>query len=305
MSRSSPGRYALHEFAINVFDLQASDGAGRALAIEHPVPHRGWSRSTTVRSGCDIASTEIAWTEPTWRWTPPTHTSTSLQPSSGPAGSRTGPRSSRSCRPSGSGWRVATQLFPTANPFAFTAPNLAYLADSPIEASRHMLRTFRAPAVPGPGAGPPMALALHADGVGDADAEAHVQGSPADRLRGGRDLRRVSAVRARELHIPGGLPAVGGWGRDGTPQQHRPDEQRLVGGIPTPAARHGGPRVLPRVERGADPAPRPGAVRPGIGEHIGRTVARRGSHDVTTRSWSCTAPACRRSRRQSRSGARC
>src|SRR5688572_19671480 len=40
MSRSSPGRYALHEFATNVFDLQVSDGAGRALAIEHPVPHR-------------------------------------------------------------------------------------------------------------------------------------------------------------------------------------------------------------------------------------------------------------------------
>src|SRR5215208_6904184 len=30
MSRSSPGRYALHEFAKNVFDLHASDVAGRA-----------------------------------------------------------------------------------------------------------------------------------------------------------------------------------------------------------------------------------------------------------------------------------
>src|SRR6266540_2255015 len=35
MSRTSPGRYALHEFAKNVFDVQASDGAGRPLAVDH------------------------------------------------------------------------------------------------------------------------------------------------------------------------------------------------------------------------------------------------------------------------------
>ena len=40
MSRASPGRYALHEFATNVFDLQATDGAGKAVPVEHPVPHR-------------------------------------------------------------------------------------------------------------------------------------------------------------------------------------------------------------------------------------------------------------------------
>ncbi|HRP08037.1 MAG TPA: hypothetical protein PLL69_06065, partial [Gemmatimonadales bacterium] len=31
MSRSSPGRYALHEFAKNVFAVRATDGAGRDL----------------------------------------------------------------------------------------------------------------------------------------------------------------------------------------------------------------------------------------------------------------------------------
>jgi predicted metalloprotease with PDZ domain len=31
MSRSSPGRYALHEFAKNVYAMSAVDGAGRAL----------------------------------------------------------------------------------------------------------------------------------------------------------------------------------------------------------------------------------------------------------------------------------
>ena len=39
MSRSSPGRYALHEFAKNVFDLQISDGAGRPLTPARPNLH--------------------------------------------------------------------------------------------------------------------------------------------------------------------------------------------------------------------------------------------------------------------------
>src|SRR5512145_2768668 len=40
MSRSSPGRYALHEFAKNVIDVRATDGAGRPLSITRPEPHQ-------------------------------------------------------------------------------------------------------------------------------------------------------------------------------------------------------------------------------------------------------------------------
>src|SRR5215217_4244690 len=40
MSRSSPGRYALHEFAKNVFDLRAFDASGKELAVAHPNPHQ-------------------------------------------------------------------------------------------------------------------------------------------------------------------------------------------------------------------------------------------------------------------------
>ena len=38
MSRSSPGRYALHEFAKNVVDVRAFDGPGRPLALGRPKP---------------------------------------------------------------------------------------------------------------------------------------------------------------------------------------------------------------------------------------------------------------------------
>jgi predicted metalloprotease with PDZ domain len=36
MSRTSPGRYAIHEFAKNVFDVQFTDGAGRPLTATQP-----------------------------------------------------------------------------------------------------------------------------------------------------------------------------------------------------------------------------------------------------------------------------
>ena len=38
MSRSSPGRYALHEFAKNVYDVRVTDAAGKPLTVTQPEP---------------------------------------------------------------------------------------------------------------------------------------------------------------------------------------------------------------------------------------------------------------------------
>ncbi len=40
MSRSSPGRYALHEFAKNVFDVRVTDAGGQPLTVARPNPHQ-------------------------------------------------------------------------------------------------------------------------------------------------------------------------------------------------------------------------------------------------------------------------
>jgi predicted metalloprotease with PDZ domain len=176
MSRSSPGRYALHEFATNVFGLEATDDAGRALAVEHPRPHR-WvvgAHEGAMRVRYRVYGDRL---DGTYLAVDATHAHINV-----PAaliwarGLEDRPAVVEIVPPAGSGWRVSTQLFPTANPFAFTAPNLAYLADSPIEASRHLLRTFRAPDPRNAGPGPRMALALHSEAVDDADADAHVDG---------------------------------------------------------------------------------------------------------------------------------
>src|SRR5882724_9150767 len=42
MSRSSPGRYSLHDFAKNVYDVHAFDPDGRELPTMRPDPY-GWS----------------------------------------------------------------------------------------------------------------------------------------------------------------------------------------------------------------------------------------------------------------------
>ena len=39
MSRTSPGRYALHEFAKNVYDLKATDSKGKRLQVIRPNNH--------------------------------------------------------------------------------------------------------------------------------------------------------------------------------------------------------------------------------------------------------------------------
>src|SRR6266540_4559921 len=51
MSRSSPGRYSLHEFAKNVFDVKIVDAASKTLTVTRPNPHE-WDvtgHSGTVR----------------------------------------------------------------------------------------------------------------------------------------------------------------------------------------------------------------------------------------------------------------
>src|SRR5262245_58813274 len=51
MSRSSPGRYSLHEYAKNVFDVRITDDSGKPLTVTRPDPQQ-WDvtgHSGTVR----------------------------------------------------------------------------------------------------------------------------------------------------------------------------------------------------------------------------------------------------------------
>ena len=75
MSRTSPGRYALHEFAKNVFDVRITDGKGTALTAgaAEPAPV-GRARPRRHGGGAATACSAIASTAPTSASTPRTPT---------------------------------------------------------------------------------------------------------------------------------------------------------------------------------------------------------------------------------------
>lgn len=193
MSRVSPGRYALHEFAKNVFDVQVTDGQGRALTPRRPNLHQ-WD--VTGHDGTVVIRYKVFGdrTDGTYLSVDPGHAHINA-----PAafmfvrGALMRPARVSLERPSGRMWQVATQLFPTDNPLVFTAPNMQYLMDSPIEFSAFVWRTFTIDdGMHGPQT---IRIALHHDGT-EAEADAYA-----------RDVEKI--VR-QQMGIFGELPRFDG-----------------------------------------------------------------------------------------------
>ena len=142
MSRSSPGRYAVHEFAKNVYDVHAFDGKGSELVTSRPNPYQ-WDvagHDGTVRITYKIYGDLV---DGTYLAIDPAHAHMNM-PATLMWARRMDDRPVRVTftPPAESGWKAATQLFPTSDPWTFTAPNLQYLFDSPTELSAYRLREF-------------------------------------------------------------------------------------------------------------------------------------------------------------------
>jgi predicted metalloprotease with PDZ domain len=169
MSRTSPGRYALHEFAKNVFDVQIRGGNGKNLTVSRPNLHQ-WS--VTGHDGLVSVNYRVFGdrVDGTYLGIDATHAHLNMPAALMWAkGFEARAARVRFDQPPGRTWRVATQLYPTDDPLVFTAPNFHYLMDSPTEFSAFTLRTFT---VAGPGGSTPtFRIALHHDGT-DADADA-------------------------------------------------------------------------------------------------------------------------------------
>ncbi len=138
MSRSSPGRYALHEFAKNVYSVRVEGREGRAVRVERPSPHQ-WDVSDhdgEVTFRYTLFGDRI---DGTYAAIDRTHAHLNAPASFAWArGLQSRPWRVRVHLPEG--WaHVATQLFPAAAENAeaaahvFEAPDLQYLLDSPLE----------------------------------------------------------------------------------------------------------------------------------------------------------------------------
>jgi len=174
MSRTSPGRYALHEFAKNVFDVRVRDGRGRTLTPTRFDLHQ-WT--VTGHDGTVVVTYRIFGDriDGTYLSIDSTHAHLNMPASLMWArGLERRPVRVRFEQPAGRQWRVATQLYPTNDPLTFTAPNFHYLMDSPTEFSAFTLRTFTVPNTAASSRAPTFRIALHHDGT-DADADAFVR----------------------------------------------------------------------------------------------------------------------------------
>jgi predicted metalloprotease with PDZ domain len=130
MARSSPGRYAAHDFAKNVYNVRATGTDGRALSVARVEPnvwqvhdHGGElrfsytlfaDRADGTYAGVDVTRAHLN-IPATFAYAPALAErsiyATFVLPDST--------------------WRIATQLQPTAQPHTFRAPHLQYFMDSP------------------------------------------------------------------------------------------------------------------------------------------------------------------------------
>jgi predicted metalloprotease with PDZ domain len=133
MSRSSPGRYAIHDFAKNVYDLHAYAPDGREL-VTLRTDDSGWrvpSHGDTVVVKYKVYGDQV---DGTYLGVDVSHAHINM-----PAvivwarGLDDRPATVVFDTPAGRSWQVATQLHPGSTPTEFSAPNLQYLMDSPAE----------------------------------------------------------------------------------------------------------------------------------------------------------------------------
>jgi predicted metalloprotease with PDZ domain len=142
ISRSSPGRYSLHDFARNVYDARAFAEDGRELETERP-DDSGWSIASHPDSVTFKYKVRGDRLDGTYLAIDATHAHINMPAAIVWArGLDDRPVALHFEEPAGANWRIATQLQPGSSVNDFTAPNLQYLIDSPVEFGPLMVETF-------------------------------------------------------------------------------------------------------------------------------------------------------------------
>ncbi|MDQ6480244.1 PDZ domain-containing protein [Dyadobacter sp. LHD-138] len=142
MSRSSPGRYATHEFGKNVYDVIALDQAGKQVPVERV--DGDVYRVNTADGFAKVRYTLYA-NHPDGTYAGVDQNSIQLNM---PASLmwvkelEKAPAEVNFRLPEGKGWTIATQLKPTEKANVFTAPDLQYLMDSPVKIGKLIVKKW-------------------------------------------------------------------------------------------------------------------------------------------------------------------
>jgi len=141
MSRSSPGRYALHEFAKNVYNLKATNSKGEILKVDRPDPY-SWEiklHDGTVNLSYTLFANRA---DGTYSQVDDTHAHLNIPATFMYAKDlEHRPIEINFDTPQHLNWKIATQL-KEIDPDTYYAPDLYYFMDSPIEISDFDLREF-------------------------------------------------------------------------------------------------------------------------------------------------------------------
>ena len=162
MSRTSPGRYALHEFAKNVYNVYATNNQGDTLEITRPDLHN-WmvnKHNGTVKFSYTLYGDRA---DGTYSGVNREHAHLNMPATFIWAQDLTDqPITVRFHPPKDAKWKVASQLKPTNSANTFTAPNFYYFMDSPTELSDFSMNSWT---VAGDTAAYTIRLALHHNGT--------------------------------------------------------------------------------------------------------------------------------------------
>lgn len=141
MSRSSPGRYAIHEFAKNIYNVKVTDGKGHVLETTRPDPY---SWNVNNHDGTIIVSYTLYANhgDGTYAQVDETHAHLNMPATFMYAPSLENDTFNIEFKPRKDlNWKIATQL-KLVEGNTYSAENLQYFMDSPMEISDHMVRSF-------------------------------------------------------------------------------------------------------------------------------------------------------------------
>lgn len=145
MSRSSPGRYATHEYGKNIYDVAAFDKSGKPVAVQRvdgdvykisgidgfvKVEYTLYANHADgTYAGIDPSSVHLNMPA-TFLWV---------------KGLEKSPITVGFNLPEHNAWTIATQLKTTGEPIVFTAPDLQYFMDSPTKIGKLTIKEWTVP----------------------------------------------------------------------------------------------------------------------------------------------------------------
>ena len=141
MARSSPGRYAEHDFIKNVYYVVATDGAGHPLPLTRPDAY-GWDVAPGPDGKVVFGYTLYAdRSDGTYAGVDQQHAHLNIPATFCYAlGLESRPVEVHFDAPAA--WKAATQLRPGGDRNTFTAPNMAYFMDSPVVLGAQQVRSW-------------------------------------------------------------------------------------------------------------------------------------------------------------------